>query len=157
MASLAIRTRLWKFYLQLDGTPPQYHLDVRVEQNNVLPERWIGRGGPNYGTLQNWPLRPSDIPLWFVSCDPSSIKDKVYKPPLPDSIPKIQQRIANAIETIDRYGLIKVWQVLDHSIGICHIASAYRQNYALTQLFKHALTTGWIWLTFGMVIAHITD
>uniref|UniRef100_A0A1B6F3H6 Uncharacterized protein n=1 Tax=Cuerna arida TaxID=1464854 RepID=A0A1B6F3H6_9HEMI len=49
------------FILQLDGAPPHYHLEVRTELNNQLPQRWIGRAGPNDDALLTWPPRSPDI------------------------------------------------------------------------------------------------
>jgi hypothetical protein len=106
------------FILQLDGAPPHYHLSVRAELNNLLPQRWIGRVGPNDDALLKWPPRspditPCDFFLWGY------IKDKVYTPPLPHSIPEIQERIVNAIATINQEILDSVWRELDYRLDIC--------------------------------------
>lgn len=49
--------------------PPHYHLDIKGELKSRLPDKWIGRAGPNDGALWNWP--PDITPFhvdWFVSC-----------------------------------------------------------------------------------------
>ena len=52
-------------------------------------------------------MQPHVISLWGY------IKDKVYVPPLPASIPKLKVRIRTAIETITADMLQTVWNELD--------------------------------------------
>jgi hypothetical protein len=43
-------------FLQQDGAPPHWHLEVRNTLNEEFPQKWIGRGGPI-----PWPPRSPDI------------------------------------------------------------------------------------------------
>ena len=40
---LAVRKRMW---IQHDGAPPHFSVDVHNYLNAVFPDRWIRRGGP---------------------------------------------------------------------------------------------------------------
>jgi hypothetical protein len=71
-----------------------------------------------------WPPRSLDITCDFFLW--GYIKDKVYKPQLPESIPEIQQRIINSVETSDQDTLIKAWQELEYRIDICCITRGSR-------------------------------
>ena len=62
--------------------------------------------------LQTWPARspdltPCDYFLWDY------VKDKVFVPPQPVSIPDLKNRITVAVETITPDLLSRVWQELD--------------------------------------------
>jgi hypothetical protein len=46
------------------------------------------------------------------------VKDQVYVPPLPASIPELKVRIRTATETIM---LEKVWNELDYRVDVCRI------------------------------------
>ena len=47
------------------------------------------------------------------------VKDQVYVPPLPASIPELYIRIRNAIETITADMLQTVWNELDYRVDVC--------------------------------------
>ena len=49
------------------------------------------------------------------------VKDQVYVPPLPASIPELKVRIGNAIETITADMLQTVWNELDYRVDVCRI------------------------------------
>jgi hypothetical protein len=49
------------------------------------------------------------------------VKDQVYAPPLPASIPELKVRIRTAIETITADMLKKVWNELDYRVDVCRI------------------------------------
>ena len=53
---------------------------------------------------------PCDLFLWDY------VKDEVYVPPLPASIPELKVRIRTAIETITADMLQTVWNELDYHI-----------------------------------------
>ena len=64
-----------------------------------LPQRWIARGTDDGQMLLAWPppspdATPCDFFQWGY------VKDQVYVPPLPASIPELKVRIRTAIETI---------------------------------------------------------
>jgi len=49
------------------------------------------------------------------------VKDKVFVPPQPVSIPDMKNRITAAVETITLDSLIRVWQGLDYRLNVCHV------------------------------------
>jgi len=49
------------------------------------------------------------------------VKDQVYVPPLPASIPELKVRIRTAIETITSDMLQSVWNELDYRVDVCRI------------------------------------
>jgi len=49
------------------------------------------------------------------------IKDQVYIPPLPASIPELKVRIRTANETITSDMLQTVWNELDYRVDVCRI------------------------------------
>ena len=106
--------------MQQDGTPPQYRLDILRWLNDVLPHRWIGRGGSEDLMFCPWPAwfpnsTPCDYFLWGY------VKDKVFVPPQPVSIPDLKNRITAAVGTITPDLLIRVWQELGYRLGVCRV------------------------------------
>ena len=49
------------------------------------------------------------------------IKDQIYVPPLPASIPELKVRIGTAIETTSADILQTVWNGLDYRVDACRI------------------------------------
>ena len=108
------------FTLQMDGAPNHFHRHVREFLNQHLPQRWIGRGTDDDQMLLAWPppspdATPCDFFLW------GCVKDQVYVPPLPASIPELKVRIRTAIETITAVMLHTVWNELDYRVDVCRI------------------------------------
>jgi len=67
-----------------------------------------------------WPaqspdLTPYDFFLWGY------VKDKVFVPPQPVSMPDLKNRITAALETITPDLLSRVWQELDYRLDVCHV------------------------------------
>ena len=58
---------------------------------------------------------PCDFFLWGY------VKDQVYVPPLPASIPELKVRIITAIGTITADMLQTVWNELDYRVNVCRI------------------------------------
>jgi len=58
---------------------------------------------------------PCDLFLWDY------VKDEVYVPPLPASIPELKVCISTAIETITADMLQTVWNELDYHVHVCKI------------------------------------
>jgi len=58
---------------------------------------------------------PCDFFLWGY------VKDQVYVPPLPTSIPKLKVPIRTTIETITTDTLQTVWNEIDYRVGVCRI------------------------------------
>lgn len=70
---LGIRHQMW---LQHDGAPAHFEIDVRNHLNDVFQNSWIGRGGP-----VPWPARSPDLnPLDF--CVLGFLKSLVYETPV---------------------------------------------------------------------------
>jgi len=57
------------------------------------------------------------------------VKDQVYVPPLPASIPELKVRIRTATETITADMLQTVWNELDYRVDVCGITKGaqYRE------------------------------
>ena len=51
------------------------------------------------------------------------VKDQVYVPPLPASIPELKARIRTAIETVIADMLQTVWNELDYRVDVCRITN----------------------------------
>ena len=108
------------FILQMDGDTSPFHRHVREILNQHLPQRWIGHGTDDDQMLLVWPpcspvATPCDFVLWGY------VKDQVYVPPLPASIPQLKARIRTAIETITADMLETVWNELDYRVDVCRI------------------------------------
>jgi len=58
---------------------------------------------------------PCDFFLWGY------VKDQVYVPPFPASIPQLKVRIRTATETIIPEMLQTVWNELDYRVDVCRI------------------------------------
>ena len=56
--------------------------------------------------------------IFFLWC---YVKDQIYVPPLPASIPKLKVRVRTAIETITADMLYTVWNELDYRVDVCRI------------------------------------
>ena len=105
---------------QLDGAPCHYHRNVMNFLNKTLPHRWIGRAVNNDQHHLLWPprspdLTPCDFFLWGY------VTDSTYKPPLPQNVRELQDRIRAVVQTIDGNMLKRVWQELDYRIDICRV------------------------------------
>ena len=79
--------------------------------------RWIGRAVNNDHLLTVlWPPRSPDLtPCYFFLW--GYVKDNAYKPPLPQNVRELQDRIRGAVQTVDGNMLKRVWQELDYRIG----------------------------------------
>jgi hypothetical protein len=63
-------------------------------------------------------------PPYVTACDfflCGYVKDQVYVPPFPASIPELKVRIRTAIETITADMLQTVWNELDYHVDVCRI------------------------------------
>lgn len=87
---LAIRRRMW---LQNDGCPAHYAVQVRNYQNESYPNRWIGRLGPILWPPRSPDLNPLDFFYW------GCLKEKVYKKPI-TTIEDLRQRVQEAAQQI---------------------------------------------------------
>lgn len=87
---LLLRNQMWYMH---DGAPAHFSILVRNYLNEVYPNRWIGRGGP-----QPWPPRSPDLNsldffLW------GHLKSIVYSTPI-NTIDDLRNRIIGGFETI---------------------------------------------------------
>ena len=69
--------------------------------------------------IHNTPPSPDVTPCDFFQW--GYVKDQVYVPPLPASIPELKVRITTAIETITADMLQTVWNELDYRDDVCRI------------------------------------
>lgn len=110
------------FIFVQDGAPPHWYSDVRGYLDEHLPRRWIGRASEENVVFQPWPprspdLTPCDFFLWGY------VKDRVFVPPLPVDIDDLKQRITNALATVNREMLSRVWSEFDYRVDICRVAN----------------------------------
>jgi len=73
-------------------------------------------------TQRTWPARSPDLTtydyfLWGY------VKDKMFVPPQPVSVPDLKNRITAAVETITPDLLSRVWQELDYGLDVCRVTS----------------------------------
>ena len=74
-----------------------------------------------------WPARspdltPCDYFLWGY------VKDKVFVPPQPVSIPDLKNRSTASVETITPDLLSRVWQELDCRLDVCRVTKVHTSN-----------------------------
>lgn len=106
---VATRNTMW---LQHDGAPAHYSMQVRNHLNEAFGNRWIGRGGPT-----KWPPRSPDLTsldffLWGF------VKETVYQDP-PTTPEDMQQRIRNAFQTITPGILRRVARSFNTRLRLC--------------------------------------
>ena len=92
----------------------QFHGDL----NEHLPGRWVGRAADTYNTFCTWPLRSPDLTL----CDFflwGFVKDNVYVPPLPQTLPELRKRINTSIGNVTENILERVWREGGYRLDIC--------------------------------------
>ena len=85
-------------WLQQDGAPAHYALRVREFLDEVLPQRWIGRGSLHLPAAIEWPPRSPDL----TSCDNSLwgiIKQKVLKQRY-QAVEELKQAVREAFREI---------------------------------------------------------
>jgi len=99
---------------------------------NFVPSVPFPKGAGNmmiYRVIRNdsWgfnnlpPRSPGATPCDFFLC--VYVKDQVYVPPLPASIPELKVRIRTAIETITADTQQTVWKELDNRVDVCRITN----------------------------------
>ena len=108
-----------EYIYQQDEAPPHWHKKVREYLNEHLPGQWVGCAGATDNTFCTWPPRSPDLTvcdffLWGF------IKDNVYVPPLPKTLPELRKRINTAIENVTQDMLERVWREWEYRLDICH-------------------------------------
>ena len=98
---MAVRERMW---IQHDGAPPHFSVDVRNHLIAVYPGRWIGRGGPI-----PWPVRSSDLNLlrYFLW---GYLKSLVFETPVETNLELVSRNVAAC-------------DVIQNTPGICQDAA----------------------------------
>ena len=71
-----------------------------------------------YSTLATEVTGPDTLWFFFLW---GYVKDNAYKPPLPQNVHELRDRIRAAVQTIDGNMLKRVWQELDYRIDICRV------------------------------------
>jgi hypothetical protein len=109
------------FIMQQDTpSPPHFRLNVRQWLNDVLPRRWIGQGAHENLMFCPWLARSPNL----THCDYflcGYVKDKVFVPPQPLSVPDFKNRITAAVENITPDLPIRVWQELNYCLNVCRV------------------------------------
>jgi len=91
LAQIDVLDGMW---LQHDGAPAHFGINVRTHLNNAYPGRWIGRGGP-----VEWPARSPDLtPVDFFFLR-GYIKSLVYETPV-DSEEELIARVVAAFDVV---------------------------------------------------------
>lgn len=72
---LRVRMEMWFMH---DGAPAHFSIRARQFLNEVYPNRWIGRGGPQFWPARSPDLNPLDFSIW------GHLKTLVYKTPVQD-------------------------------------------------------------------------
>ena len=116
-----LNERADNFIFQQDGAPPHWHNNVRHFLNDTLPQRWIGRTGPQDMALHSWPPRspditPCDFFLWGY------VKERVFVPPLTHDLNEPKHRISAAVASIEEDTLHKVWNEFGYRLDVIRAA-----------------------------------
>jgi Transposase. len=106
---LLIRQNMW---IQLDGAPAHFSVNVRELLNVRFPERWIGRGAPIGWPARSPDLTPLDFFLWGY------VKTLVYKEP-PTTPDDMKMRIRQAFRQITPQMLTRVQTSFRKRIYLC--------------------------------------
>ena len=92
------------------------HLVTAHLQSNIL-YRVIRNDCRGFNNLP--PRYPGATPCDFFLC--GYVKDQVYVPPFPASIPELKVRIRTAFENITADMLQTVWNEPDYRVDVCRI------------------------------------
>ena len=99
-------------YFQQDSAPPHYDIQVRQYLNQILPDAWIGRRGPD-----EWPPRSPDLtPLYCYLW--GHLKAMVYQENIRD-INHLKDRIINSFAQISSNALLRVYSEWVKRIMMC--------------------------------------
>ncbi|KAJ4437430.1 hypothetical protein ANN_17574 [Periplaneta americana] len=104
--------------------PPHWRLDFRNSLTEILPDRWIGRGGQIWWPPRSPDITPLDFFLW------SYVKDRVFASPVQD-LQDLRTRIRDIIATVSMDMLDRTWNELEY---ILHILRATTVNFPKTGL-----------------------
>ena len=99
-------------YLQQDGAPPHYNVEVRQFLNDQFPNAWIGRRGPIEWPARSPDLTPMDFSVWGI------IKDLVYQEP-PGDIETLKVQITEAFGVFDEDLCRRICYSVEDRLGMC--------------------------------------
>lgn len=103
------RRNMW---LQLDGAPAHFSLNVRSYLNRKFPEKWVGRSGPSIWPPRSPDLTSMDFFLWGY------VKNLVYQTP-PTTEEDMKIRICNAFASVTRDMLRNVKNNFENRLRMC--------------------------------------
>lgn len=99
-------------WLQQDGAPPHFGVNVRRYLNEVFPERWIGRRGAIEWPPRSPDLTPLDYFLWGY------LKNRVYQNK-PQTLEELRRNIIDEIHAIPREVIQRSTQSFYNRIAYC--------------------------------------
>ena len=108
------------YIYQQDEAPPLWHKEVQGYLHERLPGRWVGRAATTDNTFCTWPPRSPDLTvcdffLWAF------VKDSVYVPPLPKTLPELLQHINTAMGNGTQDMLERVWWEWEYRLDSCRV------------------------------------
>lgn len=106
-------------WLQQDGAPPHYAVDVRRYLDEVFPGRWIGRRGPMEWPARSPDLTPLDFFLW------GHLKNMVYKN-RPNHLEDLKERIRHECRLITPQMLQNVVNAFYYRLGYCQMVQGHQ-------------------------------
>jgi len=110
-----ILNRNTRCYCNLKEECLQFHSDL----NEHLPGRWVGRATDTDNTC-TWPPRSPHLTVCdFFLC--GFVKDNVYVPPLPKTLPELRERINTAVGNVTQDRLERVWREWEYRLDICRV------------------------------------
>jgi hypothetical protein len=101
-------------WLQQDGVPPHYAINVRRYLDHVLPGRWIRTRGPMEWPARSPNLTPLDFFLWGY------LKSKVYNNQ-PNNLEDLKQRIQREIRLISPQTIQNIRNEFYNRLGYCQM------------------------------------
>ncbi|CAK9821245.1 hypothetical protein ANTRET_LOCUS11 [Anthophora retusa] len=99
-------------YIQHDGAPAHYAVNVRAFLDTTFRDRWIGRCGPVLWPPRSPDMNPLDFFFW------GHVKTTVYKQPV-ETREEMVARIHGAVATITSETLMKVQQNIRRRAEAC--------------------------------------
>ena len=111
-------------YCHLKEECLQFYSDL----NEHLSVRWVGRAADTDDTFCTWPPRSPDLTvcdffLWGF------VKNNVYIPPLPKTLPELRERINTAIGNAAQDMLERVWREWEYRLAICRVTRRAHIGY----------------------------
>ncbi|KAJ4439385.1 hypothetical protein ANN_07507 [Periplaneta americana] len=122
-------------FVQQDGAPLHWALEVRRTLDNTFPARWIGRRRPIAWPPRSPDLTPLELFLWGF------VKDKVYRTRVID-LDDLKARIRAAIASVDIDMLRRVWTELEFRLDVVR-ATRVRSDWTFAAAAAAISDLGW--------------